>query len=130
MQTQSNFDPSKTNANAISRNKRRRDLLLYISSEKDRANKRIRRESNDEQNMKTHPNFQSLDETVQDTNAIYNYVGRAIRYQDNFKKRYTPDDVTVEYFNRNWKEFENFQVDAEKIDRLYFIENVEKEDVI
>ena len=66
----------------------------------------------------THPNFKSLDENVKNANAINNQVGHAINNQKYFEKITTPWETT-----HYWKDkkIQDFKIDLEKIDRLYYI---------
>ena len=66
----------------------------------------------------THPNFKSIDENVKNANAINNQVGRAINNQKYFEKITTPWETT-----HYWKDkkIQDFKIDLEKIDRLYYI---------
>ena len=70
--------------------------------------------------MKTHPNFKSLDENVQNADKMYDYIGYVIRNQQDLKKKVSVyDTVTTQYFNSN--KLQDFKIDLEKIDRLYYI---------
>ena len=75
-------------------------------------------------NIQTHPNFKSFVEDVQDAETIYEWVGYAISFQEHFDKTTTPSEL---YDNFENDKLQNFKIDLEKIDRLYYI-NLDKED--
>ena len=73
--------------------------------------------------LKTHPNFKSVDENIRTADAMYNHVGWAIDNQQYFQKTTIPWETG---FSIN--EFPNFKIDLEKVDRLYYIDCDEDED--
>ena len=73
--------------------------------------------------LKTHPNFKSVDENIRNADAIYNQVGWAIDNQQYFQKTTIPWETC---FSVN--EFPNFKIDLEKVDRLYYIDCDEDEE--
>jgi len=73
--------------------------------------------------IKTHPDFKSVYSEITNAKIMDNYVGHALSYQSMFDRHTTPWEKTL------WedKELENFNIDLEKIDRLYYIYYAEEE---
>lgn len=67
--------------------------------------------------INTHTNFKSVDPNVPNADIMDDYVGGALQYQCMFDKRTTPWEKTL------WDdtELENFKIDLEVVDRLYYI---------
>ena len=65
--------------------------------------------------LQTSPNFKSVDENVHNIDTIKDIVGYAIDNQKYFEKTTTPWD--------SWKgkNIQDFKIELEKIDRLYYI---------
>ena len=80
-------------------------------------------------NIKTHPNFQSVVEDVQNAKTIFEYVGHALQFQKDFDKEIIPSEINEYDYddddddNNNFgnDKLEKFKIDLEKIDRLYYI---------
>ena len=69
-------------------------------------------------NLQTHPNFKSIDENVQTADAMDDEVGYAIRKQKKIIKFTTREEISRYWKNRK---LQDFKIDLEKIDRLYYI---------
>ena len=65
----------------------------------------------------THPDFRSLDPTVKDAETMDDYLGEALFYQHMFDKRTTPWEVQ----QWDYEALQKFEVNLEKVDRLYYI---------
>ena len=67
--------------------------------------------------LKTHPDFQSLEANVQTAKTMYKYVGEALTYSYMFEKRTTPWEAQ----QWDYDALQEFKIDLEKVDRLYYI---------
>ena len=67
--------------------------------------------------MKTHPNFKSVHSEVKNADDMNGFVRDPLHYQSEFHRSTIPWEKTL------WeeKELENFEIDLELIDRLYYI---------
>ena len=80
--------------------------------------------------IQTHPNFKSIVKNVQTADTMDDQVGRAIDRQKSFEKNTTSFETAFYWKNKN---IQDFKIDLEKVDRLYYIycdENEEKYDLI
>jgi len=74
--------------------------------------------------VKTHPDFKSVySEITTNADMMDDYMSYALAYQYMFDRRTTPCEKSL------WedKELDNFNIDLEKIDRLYYIYYAEEE---
>ena len=67
--------------------------------------------------LKTHPDFKSLDAEVQNADTMDDYVGEALSYSYMFEKRTTPWEAQ----HWDYDALQKFEIDVEKVDRLYYI---------
>lgn len=67
--------------------------------------------------METHRNFKSIIPSVTSAEDMSEFIGLALSYQYMFDRRTSPWEM--EHFEDN--ELEKFEIDLEKVDRLYYI---------
>lgn len=67
--------------------------------------------------LQTHPHFNSLNPNVKTAEEIDEYLYEALNYQHTFEKRTTPWEAQ----QWDYEELQRFNIDLEKIDRLYYI---------
>ena len=67
--------------------------------------------------MKTHHNFKTVNPKFSHAGSIYNYIEEALSNQHRF------DKITTPWEKKQWDELElqNFKINVEDIDRLYYI---------
>ena len=68
--------------------------------------------------MKTHPNFKTANPKISNVDAIYDYIGKAFSNQNRYIKTTTP------WEEKHWnkRELQNFEINLDDIDRLYYID--------
>ena len=67
--------------------------------------------------MKTHPDFQSADPEIKNANDMDDNLCEALMYQYMFEKRTNPWEMS----RFDYDELQKFEIDLEKVDRLYHI---------
>ena len=67
--------------------------------------------------LQTHPSFKSFNPNVKNAEEIDDYLHEALHYQHTFEKRTTPWEAQ----QWDYEELQRFNIDLEKIDRLYYI---------
>ena len=72
----------------------------------------------------THPHFKSIDPKVQDADTIDSLLEYAFSYENMFDRRTPP------WESSQWAdgELEQFQIELDQVDRLYYVKHVNDED--